>query len=85
VTPRIVTDMQKAEQEKARLERTASLPAAETVLTEPAAEAEAQRAREEKSAGRRPTRRPGGPASMTADAQGLPRWSASKRTGWIRR
>ena len=47
VTPRIVTDMQLAEQEKARLEKTASLPAAETVLTEPAPEAEAQRAREE--------------------------------------
>ncbi|HRT04674.1 MAG TPA: type II secretion system secretin GspD [Kiritimatiellia bacterium] len=48
VTPRIVTDMQLAEQEKARLEKTASLPAAETVLAEPAPEAEAQRAREEK-------------------------------------
>ena len=48
VTPRIVTDMQLAEQEKARLEKTASLPAAETVLTEPAPAAEAQRAREEK-------------------------------------
>ena len=47
VTPRIVTDMQMAEQEKARLEKTASLPAAETVLTEPAPAAEAQRAREE--------------------------------------
>ena len=35
VTPRIVTDMHLAEEEKARLERTASLPPAETVLTQP--------------------------------------------------
>ena len=48
VTPRIVTDMQLAEREKARLERTASLPAAEQILAEPAPAAEADREREER-------------------------------------
>jgi general secretion pathway protein D len=48
VTPRIVTDMKLAEQEKARLERTASLPPAEQILAEPAPVAEADREREER-------------------------------------
>ncbi len=51
VTPRIVTDMRKAEEEKARLERATSLEGATEALDEPDPEAEAaaRRAAEEKA------------------------------------
>ncbi|HPC58449.1 MAG TPA: secretin N-terminal domain-containing protein, partial [Kiritimatiellia bacterium] len=53
VTPRIVTDMQMAEKEKARLERAASLQGAREALDEPSPAAEAQRQREADEKARR--------------------------------
>ena len=51
VTPRIVTDMKMAEQEKARLERATSLQGSETALDEP--DPAAEKAREEAAAAKK--------------------------------
>ena len=53
VTPRIVTDMKLAEQEKARLERATSLQGSETALDEP--DPAAEKAREEAAAAKKKT------------------------------
>ena len=60
VTPRIVTDMKMAEQEKARLERATSLQGAETVLDEPdpAAEQAAEKAKAERAAQKAEKKKP---------------------------
>ena len=60
VTPRIVTDMKMAEQEKARLERATSLQGAETTLDEPdpAAEKAAEKAKAERAAQKAEKKKP---------------------------